>query len=52
MERIKKERKRNRCETVSTVDNNQRCETEAKVAGVIFLSEITLVQRQNRDTER
>lgn len=39
-----KERKGNRCETVSTVDDNQRRE-KGKVAGVSFLSEITLVLR-------
>lgn len=38
-----KERKGNRCEKVSTVDNNQRFETE--VAGVTFLFDIALVQR-------
>lgn len=40
-----KERKGNRCEKVSTADNNQRCETETEVAGVTFLSDIALVQR-------
>jgi len=46
-----KEREGNRCETVSIVDNNQRCETEAEVAGVFFLSDITLVQRHKARTE-
>lgn len=40
-----KREKGNRCERASTVDNNQRRETEAEVAGVIFLSDISLVQR-------
>lgn len=40
-----KERKGNRCEKVSTVDNNQQREIEAKVASIIILSDITLVQR-------
>lgn len=40
-----KERKENRCKKGSTVDNNQGGETEAEVADVTFLSDITLVQR-------
>lgn len=46
-----KERKGNRCEKVSTVDNNQRRETEEEVAGVFFLSDITLVQMHEPRTE-
>lgn len=38
-----KERKGNRCEKMSIVDNNQGGETEAEVAGAIFLPVITLV---------
>lgn len=34
-----KERKRNRCEKASTVDNNQGDETGQDVAGVIFLTD-------------